>query len=80
MFQIVDLNIIISEISLVYSSKVKEIVKQTENSDNTSFNRQQLKELEHLKKQLNLLFSIRDNCYQVFKDLELLRDSYSLLK
>jgi len=74
MFQIVDLNIIISEISLVYSSKVKEIVKQTENSDNTSFNRQQLKELEHLKKQLNLLFSIRDNCYQVFKDLELLRE------
>ncbi|RHZ80449.1 hypothetical protein Glove_136g98 [Diversispora epigaea] len=62
-----ELNKLISELAEVYSSKVREIVQKT-----SSFNTSQLKELQYIRKQLNLLFQIRDNCLKVLEDLELL--------
>ncbi|RHZ46540.1 hypothetical protein Glove_615g46 [Diversispora epigaea] len=73
MIQSEELNKLISELAEVYSSKVREIVQET-----SSFNTSQLKELQYIRKQLNLLFQIRNTCLKVLEDLELL-DLYSSL-
>jgi hypothetical protein len=71
MIQLEELNKLISEFSEIYSTRVREIALET-----LIWNPEQLKELQHIRKQLRLLFKIRDNCVQVLEDLELLR-SYS---
>ena len=73
MIQSEELNILVSELAEKYSIRVKEISLRT-----SSFSSDELKELQHIRKQLNLLFYIRDNCLKVLEDLKLL-ESYSLL-
>jgi hypothetical protein len=68
MIQLEELNQVISEISEIYSKRVKEIVAGT-----LAFNSNELKELKHIRKQLNLLFEIRDNYSKVLEDLELFK-------
>jgi hypothetical protein len=77
--QIAELNKLISEIAAIYSEKVKSIVEQSENRENPVFNLDDLFELKKIRRQLHLLFKIRDNCQQVLYDLELLRNSFCLL-
>ena len=77
--QIAELNKLISEIAAIYREKVKAIVEQSENTENPIFSLDDLFELKKIKSQLHLLFKIRDNCQQVLYDLELLKDSFSLL-
>jgi hypothetical protein len=80
MIQVEELNKIISEVSEIYNQKVRLIVKQTENTENPPvFSIENLQELRQIRKQLNLLFQIRDNCYKVLEDLELLKESFCLL-
>jgi hypothetical protein len=67
--QLEELNKTISEIASVYSTRVREIASGT-----LIFDTNELHELRQIRKQLNLLFQIRDNCRQVLEDLELLRD------
>jgi hypothetical protein len=71
MNQVEELNQVISEISEIYSKRVRKIAAGT-----LIFDSNELKELRHVRKQLNLLFEIRDNCLKVLEDLELLK-SYS---
>jgi hypothetical protein len=68
MIQLEELNILISELAEIYSKRVREIALET-----LIWDPNQLKELIHIRKQLNLLFKIRDNCLQVLEDLELLK-------
>jgi len=72
MIQSEELNKLVSELAEKYSIRVKEISLGT-----SSFSPDELKELQHIRKQLNLLFYIRDNCLKVLEDLKLL-ESYSL--
>jgi len=64
------LNSLVSKFSLEYSSRVKEIVQQTENSYPPSFNAQQLEELKQIRIQLRILFETRDNCLALLKQIE----------
>jgi hypothetical protein len=74
-----ELNKVIREIASLYSNKVKLLVEQRENSENSTFSLDDLFELKKVRSQLHLLFQIRDNCQQILYDLEKLRDSSHLL-
>jgi hypothetical protein len=69
--QLEELNKLISEVAAIYSKRVREITLET-----LTWDQNQLQELQQIRKQLNLLFQIRDNCVKVLEDLELLQ-SYS---
>ena len=77
--QINELNQIIEEITKLYRQKVKYIVDQTPDSEEPVWKLKDLEELRKIKEQLNLLFRIRDNCYQILDDLNLLKDNFCLL-
>lgn len=63
-----ELNKLISEFSAVYSQRTRQIADSV-----LIFDTNELRELRHIRKQLNLLFEIRDNCVKVLEDLELLK-------
>jgi hypothetical protein len=69
--QFEELNKLISEVAEIYSKRVREISLET-----LIWDQNQLQELRQIRKQLNLLFQIRDNCVKVLEDLEILK-SYS---
>jgi len=77
--QIKELNQTIEEITGLYRQKVKYIVDQTPASEDPVWKSEDLEELRKIKEQLNLLFRIRDNCYKILDDLNLLKDSFCLL-
>ncbi|CAG8725383.1 21984_t:CDS:2, partial [Dentiscutata erythropus] len=63
--QIQELNKIIEEIAELYRQKIKYIVDQTSESEEPLWKLEDLLELRKIKDQYNLLFRIRDNCYQI---------------
>lgn len=69
--QLEELNKLISEVAEIFSKRVREISLET-----LIWDQNQLQELRQIRKQLNLLFQIRDNCVKVLEDLETLK-SYS---
>jgi hypothetical protein len=66
--QLEELNKLISEVAAIYSKRVREIALET-----LIWEPNQLEEIRHIRKQLILLFQIRDNCIKVLEDLELLK-------
>ena len=77
--QIKELNQTIEEITELYRQKIKYIVDQTLESEDPVWKLEDLEELHKIKEQLNLLFRIRNNCYKILDDLNLLKDSFCLL-
>ena len=77
--QIEELNQVIIEVAALYRQKVQNIVNQTCEDEDPVWKLEDLEELRKIRKQLNLLFQIRDNCVKVIQDLEQLRDSFCLL-
>jgi hypothetical protein len=76
MIELEELNNIILELTEVYNQKIQYIVNQTPIDQDPDWKLVDLEELRKIGEQLKLVSKIRDNCIQVFKDLELLK-SYS---
>jgi len=73
--QIEELNRTIREIATLYNQKVEELVNKNLEFEESYYSLSNLEELTKIKKQLDLLVKIRDNCIQILGDLEKLNDT-----
>jgi len=73
--QIEELNRTIREIATLYNQKVEELVNKNLEFEESYYSLSNLEELTKIKKQLDLLIKIRDNCIQILGDLEKLNDT-----
>jgi hypothetical protein len=75
--QIEELNKAIREIATLYSQRVEELVNKNLEFEESYYSLSNLEELTKIKKQLDLLVKIRNNCIQILGDLEKLNDTLS---
>ena len=73
--QIEELNRTIREIATLYNQKVEELVNKNLEFEESYYSLSNLEELTKIRKQLDLLIKIRDNCIQILGDLEKLNDT-----